>query len=151
MLKTCRTVCYTNAATNVTEMTQIQRNKAAAPLCMSPCLIWTCLNSYQEVGEVLHPVHDVLHGLQGREVDADLQWHNRDEKAALIKRMIWCSAASLTSKSGMLGSLNSCHSLRGMTSTGTSWVTTRLTLDRVGWAAQRKRAQVSQIKGSNEF
>lgn len=39
MLKTRRALYYTNAATNVTEMTQIQRNKAAALLCMSPCLI----------------------------------------------------------------------------------------------------------------
>lgn len=44
----------------------------------------------------------------------------------------------LTSKSGMSGSINSCHSLRGMTSTGTSWVTTRLTLDRVGWKRKRE-------------
>lgn len=43
-----------------------------------------------------------------------------------------------TWKSGTLGSLNSCHSLRGMTSTGMSWVTTRLTLDRVGWTGRRR-------------
>lgn len=48
--------------------------------------VWTCLTSYQEVGEVLHPVHDVLHGLQGRQVDADLQWHNRDEKQSSHKK-----------------------------------------------------------------
>lgn len=29
--------------------------------------------TYQEVGEILHPVHDVLHGFQRRQVDADLQ------------------------------------------------------------------------------
>lgn len=28
---------------------------------------------YQEVGEILHPVHNVLHGFQRRQVDTDLQ------------------------------------------------------------------------------
>lgn len=39
----------------------------------------------------------------------------------------------LTSKSGMVGSLKSCHILLGMTSTGISCVTTRLTLDNEGF------------------
>ena len=56
------------------------------------------------------------------------------------------NTTSLTSKSGMLGSLNSCQSLRGMTSTGTSWVTTLLMLDRVGWTGQTE--DVTQSAGS---
>lgn len=93
------------------------------------------LRSYQEVGQVLHPVDDVLHRLQRRQVDADLQAHKEQDVFCTLEYVLLhqtVQSRPLTSKSGMLGSLSSCHSLRGMTSTGTSWVTTRLLLDRVG-------------------
>ena len=53
---------------------------------------------------------------------------------------------SLTSKSGMLGSLKSFHSLLGMTSTGMSWVTTRLALDIVGWGRKKLGKETGRRK-----
>lgn len=41
-------------------------------MCLSAELLLRLL-AYQEVAQVLHPVDDILHGLQRRQVDADLQ------------------------------------------------------------------------------